>query len=79
MLSAPDSNMSEIQHASIQERDFFFQRFETALDEGGFFTAPHMAATVKRNMRALLTRAKPSAQEISTLHGVIQALTRQRK
>ena len=79
VLSAPHPNMSELQHASIQERDFFFQRFETALDEGGFFTAPHMAATVKRNMRALLTRAKPSAQEISTLHGVIQALTRQRK
>jgi tRNA C32,U32 (ribose-2'-O)-methylase TrmJ len=33
---------------------------------------------VKRNLRAFFTRAAPSAQEISTLHGVIQALTRKR-
>ncbi len=79
MLLTPQPNMSDGQHASIQERDFFFQRLETALDEGGFFTAPHMAATVKRNVRALLTRAMPSAQEISTLHGVIQALTHPKK
>ena len=79
VLSGPRPDMSAGQHASIQERDFFFQRLETALDDGGFFTSPHMAATVKQNMRALLTRAMPSAQEISTLHGVIQALTRQRK
>ena len=77
--SGPQPKMSYRQHASIQERDFFFQRLETALDDVGFFNAPHMAPTVKRNMRALFTRAMPSAQEISTLHGVIQALTRQRK
>ena len=71
--------MSDGQPASIQERDFFFQRLETALDDGDFFNAPDMAASVKRNLRALFTRAMPSAQEISTLHGVIQALTRQRK
>jgi tRNA/rRNA methyltransferase len=76
---APRANMPDGQHASIQERDFFFQRLESALDDGGFFTAPDMATAVKRNMRALLTRAMPSTQEISTLHGVIQALTRQRK
>ena len=79
VLSAPQPNMPDGQHASIQERDFFFQRLETALDDSGFFTAPDMAASVKRNIRALFTRAKPSAQEISTLHGIIQALTRQRK
>jgi tRNA/rRNA methyltransferase len=64
--------------ASIKERDFFFQRLETALDDGGFFTAPDMSHVVKRNLRAFFTRAAPSAQEISTLHGVIQALTRKR-
>ena len=79
VLSGPQPIMSDGQHASIQERDFFFQRLENALDDGGFFNAPHMAPTVRRNIRALFTRAMPSAQEISTLHGVIQALTRQRK
>ena len=79
VLSAPQPNIPGGQRASIQERDIFFQRLETALDDGGFFKAPHIAPTVKRNLRALFTRAMPSAQEISTLHGVIQALTRQRK
>ena len=77
--SATQPKMPDGEQASICERDFFFQRLETALDEGGFFNAPHMAPTVKRNIRALFTRAMPSAQEISTLHGVIQALMRQRK
>ena len=65
--------------ASVAERDYFYRRLEIALDEGGFFTAPGMVATVKRNIRALFNRAAPSKQEISTLHGILQALTRNRK
>jgi tRNA/rRNA methyltransferase len=65
--------------ASVAERDYFYRRLEMALDEGGFFTAPGMVATVKRNIRALFNRAAPSKQEISTLHGILQALTRNRK
>ncbi len=65
--------------ASVAERDYFYKRLEMALDEGGFFTAPDMVATVKRNIRALFNRAAPSKQEISTLHGILQALTRHRK
>ena len=64
--------------ASIQERDRFHQRLEAELDAGGFFTSPEMAPAVKRNLRALFARAAPSSQEISTLHGVIQALTKTR-
>ncbi len=79
VLTTPQPNMPDGQRASIQERDFFFQRLETALDDGDFFTAPDMAVSVKRNIRALFSRAMPSVQEISTLHGVIQALKRQRK
>ena len=67
------------QLASVQEREFFFNRLENALDESGFFTAPDMATAVKRNLRAFFTRAMPSAQEISTLHGIVQTLTRRRK
>ncbi len=78
-LPTPRPNMSYGENSSIQERVVFFQRLENALDDGGFFTAPDMAATVKRNIRALFTRAMPSAQEIRTLHGVVQALTRKRK
>jgi tRNA/rRNA methyltransferase len=67
------------ERASVAERDYFYKRLEMALDEGGFFTAPDMVATVKRNIRALFNRAAPSKQEISTLHGILQALTRNRK
>ena len=79
VLPAPQPNMPDGPRATIQERDFFFQQLETALDDGGFFTEPDMVASVKRNIRALFSRAMPSVQEISTLHGVIQALKRQRK
>ena len=67
------------ERASVAERDFFYNRLETALDDGGFFTAPDMMATVKRNIRALFSRAGLSQQEINTLHGILQALTSQRK
>ena len=46
--------------ASVAERDYFYNRLEKALDAGGFFTAPDMVTTVKRNNRALFTRAGPS-------------------
>ena len=64
--------------ATILERDRFHDRLEAELDEGGFFISPEMAPAVKRNLRALVARAAPSRQEISTLHGVIQALTKRR-
>ena len=64
--------------ATILERDRFHDRLEAELDEGGFFISPEMAPAVKRNLRALFARAAPSSQEISTLHGVLQALTKRR-
>ena len=64
--------------ATILERDRFHDRLEAELDEGGFFISPEMAPAVKLNLRALFARAAPSSQEISTLHGVIQALTKRR-
>jgi tRNA/rRNA methyltransferase len=64
--------------APIAERDFLYQRLEDELDAGGFFLSAEMAPVVKRNIRTMFNRAAPSSQEISTLHGVIQALTRRR-
>ena len=64
--------------ATILERDRFHERLEAELDEGGFFISPEMAPAVKRNLRALFARAAPSSQEVSTLHGVILALTKRR-
>ena len=72
----PDDDVAE--SATILERDRFHDRLEAELDSGGFFISPKMAPAVKRNLRALFGRAGPTSQEISTLHGVIQALTKKR-
>ena len=73
-----DGVVAEDDRATILERDRFHDRLEAELDEGGFFISPEMAPAVKRNLRALFARAAPSSQEISTLHGVIQALVKRR-
>lgn len=73
------SDNSDDDAASIKERDYFFQRLEATLDDSGFFSSAEMAPAVKRNIRALINRAAPSRQEISTLHGIIQALTSKRR
>ena len=67
---------SHVETATVQERERFHERLENELDAGGFFISPEMAPAVKRNLRALFARAAPTSQEISTLHGVIQALTK---
>jgi len=77
--SSPQAEMAADSAPSpIAERDYFFERLESELDAGGFFTAAQMAPVVKRNIRALVNRAAPTSQEISTLHGVVQALTKRR-
>ena len=77
--SVSKSDNSDDDAASIKERDYFFQRLEATLDDSGFFSSAEMAPAVKRNIRALINRAAPSRQEISTLHGIVQALTSQRR
>ncbi len=61
--------------ATHKQFDDFFKRFESELEAHGFFRSPEMKPTVSRNLRALLSRAEASDQELSTLHGVITALT----
>lgn len=56
-----------------------YARLETELQELGFFRAPDMKPTVIRNLRALLTRAEMTDQEVKTFHGMISALTGKRK
>lgn len=53
----------------------FFDRFEAALDAGGFFRADNMREHTVRNLRAMLQRATLTAQEVRTLHGVVSSLT----
>lgn len=66
------------ERASVAERDFSTIGWKPRLMMV-VFTAPDMMATVKRNIRALFSRAGLSKQEINTLHGILQALTSKRK
>ena len=63
--------------ASLKERDFFFQRFETMLETKGFFATKEMAPIVNRNMRAFFTRGQPTKQELQTWHGILSMLMRE--
>ena len=65
--------------ATIKERDFFFQRFETLLEDKEFFGTAEMAPVVNRNMRAFFTRAEPTKQELQTWHGILSMLMREKE
>ena len=60
--------------ATVEQREFFFSRFETALEESGFLFPPELAPTIKRNLRNLFNRAGLTDQEVRTLHGVVKSL-----
>ena len=53
-----------------------FEHIETELDRGGFLYPEEKAPSMIRNIRALLTRAELSEQEVKTLRGVINAIKR---
>ena len=61
--------------ATILEREFFYQRLETELDECGFLYPDHLAPTIKRNLRSMFNKTGLTQQEVKTLHGVVSALT----
>jgi len=61
--------------ASHGELEGLFEHLETELARGRFYHPPDKAPLMKQNLRALFLRARPSAQEVRTLRGVIKALT----
>ncbi|MGC6518085.1 MAG: RNA methyltransferase [Candidatus Puniceispirillaceae bacterium] len=65
------------ERATIAERDFFFERFESLLAKKHFFATKEMAPIVNRNMRAFFTRAEPTKQELQTWHGILSRLLRE--
>ena len=57
--------------ATVQEQAYFFDRFDTLLENNGFFTAQEKAPTVKRNMRNFFIKARFTKQELLTWHGIL--------
>jgi len=56
----------------------FLLRLETELEHCGFLRIPHMRPAMVRNLRCLFTRARPTDQEVRTLHGVLTELVTRR-
>jgi tRNA/rRNA methyltransferase len=80
-IDQPDTRtpMGKSFPASMKDFDEFFSRLESELDTGEFFRVPEMRDLMKRNIRNAFLRAEFSDQEVKTLHGVLTALTRNRK
>jgi len=55
------------------------RHLETALEQTGYFRTADMKPTMVQNLRAILQRAKLTADEIDVLHGVVGALERARE
>jgi tRNA/rRNA methyltransferase len=57
----------------------FFADLERELDRVEFFRPPEKHATMTVNLRNIITRMRPTQQDIHTLHGIILALAEGRK
>ncbi|MBM3531618.1 MAG: RNA methyltransferase [Alphaproteobacteria bacterium] len=57
----------------------FLERFEAELDDCGFLRNLEQRPTMVRNLRNLFQRARPTSQELRTMHGAVRNLVDKRK
>ena len=62
--------------ATKSEMDMFLTHLETLLQERDYFKIADKKPRMLRNLTNIFTRNALTAQEIRTLHGVLNALTR---
>ena len=55
-----------------------YEQLEGELDAAGFFHPPEKRASMVRNLRVALARARFTDQEVRTLRGVVTALSKGR-
>jgi tRNA/rRNA methyltransferase len=65
--------------APKQQLFAFFASLERELEKVEFFRPPDKRDTMQINLRNIITRMRPSQQDIQTLHGVITAIAEGRK
>ena len=76
-LTEKNKNRSNL--VDINEREFFFERLESLLDEKQFFPTKEMKSSIMSNIKDVFIRSKLSKQEISTFHGIISAFEKKIK
>lgn len=64
--------------ATREDLIHFFRHIETELTESGFFKTDEKRRSMIRNIRNMFLRSALTAQEVRTLRGIVNALTRPR-
>ena len=67
-----DGALSDV--APREDLTRMFEHLDTELDEAGFYFPEAKRPLMQQNIRAPLTRAKMSTQEVRTFRGMIKAL-----
>jgi tRNA/rRNA methyltransferase len=75
-IAAPGLQMPDTRPATKDELYGFYGHLEDELNLAGFFKSENMRPSVMRNIRNIFARTSVSAQEVSTLRGIISSLTR---
>ncbi|HJQ59604.1 MAG TPA: RNA methyltransferase [Vineibacter sp.] len=78
---APDETLvtNAARPATKAELANLFVHLERELDDSGFLRVPEKRPDMVRNIRALLQRALPTDQEVSTFHGIISYLAERKR
>jgi len=79
-FEAPEEHLptGKSQPATAAEFNNFFNRLNEELTKSRFYRVDEMKDIISRNIKSLFQRANLTDQEISTLHGILTALTRQK-
>lgn len=79
--SAAPPKLFDDMGSDVADRDDLirlFEHLEDELDAAGFFYPPEKKFLMSQNIRAPLTRAKLTEQEVRTLRGIVKALAKGR-
>jgi len=75
---APARFLDVAEPAGHEALQGLYGQLEKELDDAGFFHPPEKTPSMVRNLRAIFARARLTDQEVSTLRGVVTALSRGR-
>jgi tRNA/rRNA methyltransferase len=75
-LDGPGLQMPDTRPASKEELFGFYGHLEDELARAGFFKTDEKRPGMMRNIRNIFARTEITAQEVSTLRGIVSSLTR---
>ena len=75
MEPAPKIDNNAPRPASGLEVEKFYEKLVERLEVGGFFWPDHKAASMKANLRNLLSRLPLNEPDTRMLHGIVRALS----